>query len=145
MKTRHAMLAATSTGFVAVLALHVASPPGRLALGGSPTTTSTTQPTSSSTTVPGGIRSATGASEQFGYGVLSLKVTAQGNKITGISVANLQTAESYSQSLADQVIPMLTSEALAAQSANIQGVSGASYTSAGFAQSLQSALTQLGI
>ena len=144
MKTRHAMLAATSTGFAAVLALHVASPTGRLALGGSPTTTSTTQPTSS-TTVPGGVRSAIGASEQFGYGVLSLKVTAQGSKITGISVANLQTAESYSQSLADQVIPMLTSEALAAQSANIQGVSGASYTSAGFAQSLQSALTQLGI
>ena len=35
-------------------------------------------------------------------------------------------------------------QALQAQSANIQGVSGASYTSAGFEDSLQSALTQLG-
>jgi uncharacterized protein with FMN-binding domain len=34
---------------------------------------------------------------------------------------------------------------MAAQSANIQGVSGASYTSAGFAQSLQGALKKLGI
>jgi uncharacterized protein with FMN-binding domain len=42
-------------------------------------------------------------------------------------------------------IPILTKEAMAAQSANIQSVSGASYTSAGFIQSLQSALTALGI
>jgi uncharacterized protein with FMN-binding domain len=35
-------------------------------------------------------------------------------------------------------------QALQAQSANLQGVSGASYTSAGFEQSLQSALTKLG-
>jgi uncharacterized protein with FMN-binding domain len=42
-------------------------------------------------------------------------------------------------------IPILEREAMAAQSANIQSVSGASYTSAGFAQSLQSALKQLGV
>jgi uncharacterized protein with FMN-binding domain len=40
---------------------------------------------------------------------------------------------------------MLEQQALQAQSANIQGVSGASYTSAGFAQSLQSALHSLGM
>ena len=40
---------------------------------------------------------------------------------------------------------MLEQQALAAQSANIQGVSGASYTSAGFKQSLQAALQQLGV
>jgi uncharacterized protein with FMN-binding domain len=34
---------------------------------------------------------------------------------------------------------------VAAQSASIQGVSGASYTSAGFEQSLQAALKQLGV
>ena len=42
-------------------------------------------------------------------------------------------------------ITILEQEALRAQSANIQGVSGASYTSAGFAQSLQSALHSLGM
>ena len=39
---------------------------------------------------------------------------------------------------------MLEQEVMQAQSANIQGVSGASYTSAGFAQSLQGALHSLG-
>jgi uncharacterized protein with FMN-binding domain len=143
MRPRAALAASTMAGFAAVLALHMASPPAHLALGGSPTTT---VPSPTPTTTPSGSpRSAVGASEQFGYGAISLKVTARGSRIVSISVANLQTAESYSQSLADQVIPMLTSEALTAQSANIQGVSGASYTSQGFAQSLQSALTQLGL
>ena len=40
---------------------------------------------------------------------------------------------------------MLEQQALQAQSANIQGVSGASYTSAGFQESLQSALSKLNI
>jgi uncharacterized protein with FMN-binding domain len=44
-----------------------------------------------------------------------------------------------------QFIPILEQEALQAQSANLQDVSGASYTSAGFTQSLQAALQQLGI
>ena len=143
MKMRPAILAATSVGFVAVLAVHATSPSTPLAVGAAPTTT--TAPGRTSTTAPAGLRSAVGASEQFGYGTISLKVTAQGRHVVAITVANLQTAESYSQQLASQVIPTLTSEALAAQSANIQGVSGASYTSAGFAQSLQSALTQLGL
>jgi len=44
-----------------------------------------------------------------------------------------------------QAIPILQQEALQAQSASIQGVSGASFTSAGFTQSLQAALHQLGV
>jgi uncharacterized protein with FMN-binding domain len=47
--------------------------------------------------------------------------------------------------IAQQSIPILRQEALAAQSAKIQGVSGASYTSYGFQKSLQSALNKLGI
>jgi ferredoxin-NADP reductase len=50
-----------------------------------------------------------------------------------------------SQMIDQQAIPVLEQEALQAQSASIQGVSGASYTSAGFAQSLQAALHQLGV
>jgi uncharacterized protein with FMN-binding domain len=145
--TKRALFAATSVGFVAVFALHAVSPAGRkVAL---PTTTTTTpgstQTTGPTTTVSGATRSAVGASEQFGYGTISVKVTVQGSQILAVSVANIQTLESYSQSLAQQVDPMLISEAMSAQSANIQSVSGASYTCAGFAQSLQSALSQLGI
>jgi uncharacterized protein with FMN-binding domain len=43
------------------------------------------------------------------------------------------------------VEPILRSEALQAQSANIDGVSGATYTSTAYAQSLQSALDSAGI
>jgi uncharacterized protein with FMN-binding domain len=142
MKTSRALLAATSAGFVAVLSVHAITPSGRKAAIGPPSTTPTTSPTP---TVPGSTRSAVGANEQFGYGSIAVKVTVQGTHIVAVSVANFQPLESYSQSLTDYVVPMLTSEALAAQSANIQGISGASYSSSGFAQSLQSALTQLGI
>ncbi len=60
-----------------------------------------------------------------------------------VGVANLQTAESYSQSLAQQVIPILRNEVLAAQSAKVNVISGATYTSEAYLYSLQSALDQL--
>jgi uncharacterized protein with FMN-binding domain len=72
-----------------------------------------------------------------------VKVTVSGNKITGLSVPVLQTAEPYSQSLAQQVIPMLRNEVLSAQSARINGISGATYTSEAYAYSLQAALDSL--
>ena len=50
-----------------------------------------------------------------------------------------------SQFIDQQSIPLLEQQALQAQSSNIQGVSGASYTSAGFQQSLQGALQKLGL
>jgi uncharacterized protein with FMN-binding domain len=104
---------------------------------GSTSTTSTLPSTS------GGTRVAVGKSENYGYGVLSIKVTVQGSRITDVSVASLQTAEQYSQSLAQQVIPTLRSEVLSAQSARINGISGATYTSEAYAYSLQAALDQL--
>ena len=52
--------------------------------------------------------------------------------------------EPCSTQIDSQAIPTLEQQALAAQSANIQGVAGASYTSQGLAQSLQSALAKLG-
>jgi uncharacterized protein with FMN-binding domain len=78
--------------------------------------------------------------------MLSVSVTATGKKITKVTIATLDDGgNSRSQSIDQQSIPMLEQQALQAQSAQIQGVSGASYTSAGFAQSLQGALKQLSI
>jgi uncharacterized protein with FMN-binding domain len=88
-------------------------------------------------------RSATGSTVQYGYGALAVKVTARGGRIVNVTVPYIQTAEPYSQQLASQAIPTLRSEVLAAQNANIQGVSGATYTSQAYAQSLQSALDKL--
>jgi uncharacterized protein with FMN-binding domain len=73
-------------------------------------------------------------------------VTATGRKVTKVGIASLDDGGNFrSQSIDQQSIPLLVQQALQAQSANIQGVSGASYTSAGFEQSLQAALSKLGV
>ncbi|MDA8037815.1 MAG: FMN-binding protein [Actinomycetota bacterium] len=87
--------------------------------------------------------SATGSVVQYGYGEISVKVTLSAGKIVNLAVARLATAESYSQSIAQQVIPMLRSEVLSAQSARISAISGATYTCEGYAMSVQSALDKL--
>ena len=67
-----------------------------------------------------------------------------GSKILNVGVASIDDGGNpRSESIDQQAIPILEQEAMQAQSANIQGVSGASYTSAGFTQSLQSALHSL--
>jgi len=77
---------------------------------------------------------------------LSVSVTVSGKKITQVGIASLNDGGNFrSQSIDQQSIPVLEQQAIQVQNANIQGVSGASYTSAGFAQSLQSALTKLGL
>ena len=86
---------------------------------------------------------ATGATEQYGYGQLAVRVTVRSGKIVSVAVPHIQTAESYSQQLAAQVIPMLRNEVLSAQSAQINGISGATYTSQAYATSLQAALDKL--
>jgi uncharacterized protein with FMN-binding domain len=90
-------------------------------------------------------RTATGGSVNYSYGVLSVAATVSGTKLVSVSIASIDDGGSFhSESIDQQAIPILEQEALQAQSASIQGVSGASYTSAGFEQSLQSALTELG-
>ena len=102
-----------------------ASPPAPVSSAPTTTTPGTTTPATTSpgattgptTTAAPASGTALGASEQYGYGVLAVKVTEQSGHITDVSVASLQTAEQYSQNLAQQVIPMLRSEVLSAQSA----------------------------
>ena len=111
--------------------------------GGSPTGAPVTTVPKPAASAASGPVSAVGAAAQYGYGVISVKVTVSGSKITDITIANLQTAESYSQQIANQVIPMLRSEILKAQSLKVYAISGATYTSDAYAQSVQSALTKL--
>ncbi len=91
----------------------------------------------------GQVQSAIGPVTPYGYGELNVRVTVSGSRITNVTVPLLRTAEQYSQQLAGQVIPMLKSEVLAAGSAQINGVSGATYTSQAYATSLQAALDKL--
>lgn len=93
-----------------------------------------------------GVRSATGPLVNYNYGILSVKVTVNGKKITAVTIGSLDDGGNFrSQSIDGMSIPILEREALAAQSGSIQSVSGASFTSAGFVMSLQAALKTLGL
>ena len=92
------------------------------------------------------MRTVTGSEVNYNWGVLAVKITVSRGKITKVALAYLNDGGNpRSQFIDQQSIPILEREALSAQSASIQGVSGASYTSAGFAQSLQSALHSVGM
>jgi uncharacterized protein with FMN-binding domain len=90
-------------------------------------------------------RSATGADVPNQYGDVQVKVTVTGSKITAVTPVALPQSDGRSLMISQQAEPILRSQALAAQSAQIDGVSGASYTSDGYRQSLQSALDKLGV
>jgi len=162
MRRAPVVVIATIAGLAGVLSFH--TKPATLSLGpalgppppgGSPAnapTSTTTGPgssgspaTTSPSTSPQATRTATGAAVNYSYGVLSVEATVSGTKLTNVTIASIDDGGNFrSQSIDQQSVPVLEQEALQAQSANIQGVSGASYTSSGFEQSLQSALTQLG-
>ncbi|GEP40342.1 hypothetical protein NPS01_40050 [Nocardioides psychrotolerans] len=76
------------------------------------------------------------------YGPVQVEVVVAGGRITDVTALQLPTGGQSGQ-IADYSSPLLRREAIAAQSAGIHSVSGATYTSQGYASSLQSALDQL--
>ncbi len=79
------------------------------------------------------------------YGPVQVEVTLDGSTITAIAAIQLPGGDRRSEQISNRAEPTLQSEALQAQSANIDGVSGATYTSEAYAQSLQAALDDAGI
>lgn len=78
------------------------------------------------------------------YGSVQVQVTISENKITDVTALKYPNS-GRSQQISQTAIPQLVQETLAAQSANISGVSGASYTSQSFYNSLVSALSKAGL
>lgn len=137
-------------GFGAVIGLHsqpaspVAAPPVAAPGSGSRSGASGNTASGGSALLPaGGIRTAVGRRVNFGYGTIAVKVTARGKRILRVSVASITFLDPTSQQISAQAIPLLRSEVLSAQSAKINGISGASYTSEGYYLSLQAALDKL--
>jgi uncharacterized protein with FMN-binding domain len=89
-------------------------------------------------------RTYTGPVVENPYGPVQIAVVEQGGKIVDVKALQLPTEHRLSQEISEQVAPMLRTEALQAQSAEINVVSGATLTSEGFASSLQAALQQVG-
>jgi hypothetical protein len=79
------------------------------------------------------------------FGTVQVAVTVQGGQLTDVTAVELPADDRRSASISNRVEPMLRSQALTAQSANIDGVSGATYTSAAYARSLQAALDSAGM
>ena len=80
-----------------------------------------------------------GTGEQIPWGVIAVRVTISGGRIVDVTPTSLSSG-GRSTRIDQFAVPILHDEALAAQSANINMVSGATWTSQGYAASLQSAL-----
>ena len=74
------------------------------------------------------------------WGVVQVQVTIAGGVITDVTALQLPDGDQHSAQLSQRAEPQLRSSALAVQGANVDIVSGATYTSLAYAQSLQAAL-----
>ena len=77
------------------------------------------------------------------FGVVTVQLTVTNGKITAATVTSWPQNDQHSAQISSFAIPVLNSEVVAAQSAQINAVSGATITSDAYAQSLQAALDKL--
>lgn len=84
----------------------------------------------------------TGSAADAFYGNIQVQATISGGKITNVQFLQYPDEQGRSVEINQQADPMLTQEAIQAQSANVDIVSGATDTSQAFIQSLTSALDQ---
>lgn len=119
----------------------------------SPTTTPTSRPTQVPTSAPistptptpqGKYKNGTytGTVADAYYGNVQVQAIVTGGKITDVKFLQYPNDNRTSISINSQAMPYLTQEALQAQSANVNTISGASATSGAFRQSLKAALAQ---
>jgi uncharacterized protein with FMN-binding domain len=91
------------------------------------------------------IRTLIGATAQTKYGPVQVRITLTGSRITGATAVQSPDGTARSRDISSTAIAKLNQETLAAQNTDIDTVSGATYTSAGYKQSLQSALDRAGV
>jgi uncharacterized protein with FMN-binding domain len=155
---RRAVLAICATAVALVLLLSFkthtqsaapgASPAAAL---GSPTpgpgaTGSTGTPsTGTPSTGTGAAKTVTGAAWPTIYGPVQVRVTVTAGKVTAVSAVEYPTETPRDYQINAFAIPQLNAEAMAAGSAKIDTVSGATYTSGGYVGSLQNALDKAGL
>ncbi|WP_431931042.1 FMN-binding protein [Nonomuraea jabiensis] len=143
MPIRRALLAvlATAVGLVLLLSFkthdvsQAAQPPAALAQKQSGATPA--QGTTGTTV--------TGDPADTRWGPVQVAITVSGGKIADVQVLRAPDGNRRDIEINDAALPILTKEALSAQSAQIDTVSGATYTSEGYARSLQSAIDRAGL
>jgi uncharacterized protein with FMN-binding domain len=151
---RRVILAVTGTiaGLVALLSFKSHDPTMPVAAtSGTGGASSSSSSSSSSTTVPGEFQSGagtlttgettiTGKVANTVYGPVQIELVVKSHKIVKVAVLEQPTNTIHDIQIGEFAFPKLISETLAAQDAKVDAVSGASYTSAGYVQSLQSAV-----
>lgn len=93
----------------------------------------------------GGSTAVTGTVARTRWGPVQVELTVTGGAITKVSVLQYPTGNGTDQQINGYALPILIQETMDAQGANIDMVSGATVTSEGYLQSLQSALDQAGL
>ena len=148
---RRAILAFVATVVGLVLLLSFKTHPANTALVTPPaalgTPGTTTPPAGSTGSAPSsgaapasGTKTVTGAAADTVYGPVQVKVTITNGQVTAVQAVQYPTDTPRDQEINSYAIPQLNQEATAAKSANIDMISGATYTSQGYLSSLQSAL-----
>lgn len=117
---------------------------------GTGTGTTPTTPPSAAVPAPAAPSSAadgtyTGTSERTRYGDVQVQITVSGGAITDVTALHLTDQDGRSVSISNRAAPILRQEVLAAQSSQVQTVSGATYTTDGYLSSVQSAIDQAGL
>jgi uncharacterized protein with FMN-binding domain len=140
MRRAPIVLTATIAGTAGVLAFHSHAPAVQ------PPAAVTSTPAPAPATKRSGTTSgaATGDAVPTQYGNAQVRVTVKRGKIVKIDALQLQGNEPRSVAISSAAAPILQQEALTRQSAAVDAVSGATFTSASYTQSLQSALDKLG-
>lgn len=134
----------TSTAHPVVATTAVATATGS---GAAPSTVPSAAPSTapSGTSTTSGARTVAGQTAQTRWGPVQVQITVTGGKITAVSLLQVPSSNGRDAEINDVAVPVLTQETLQAQSAQIDSVSGATYTSQGYISSLQSALDQAGL
>ncbi|WP_035842079.1 FMN-binding protein [Kitasatospora azatica] len=127
----------TSGGGQALISSDTGAPTPRTSTSGGTSTPSTSDASS-------GTRTVTGSAIDTRYGPVQVRITLTGGRLTKVDVLQYPTDSRRDQEINSYALPQLNQEAIAAQNARIDAVSGATYTSEGYTRSLQSALDQAG-
>jgi uncharacterized protein with FMN-binding domain len=138
---RRVILAVTGTvaGLVALLTFKThTGEPSEAALSPAPAQAGTGSTTT--TALPAGERAVTGNVANTVYGPVQVQLAVKANKIVKVSILEQPSSTEHDLQIGQFAFPKLIAETLSTQSARIDSVSGATYTSGGYIKSLQSAL-----
>ncbi|WP_405946835.1 FMN-binding protein [Streptomyces prunicolor] len=139
--------AVTASGLVMLLALKPHTAPA-IAVAPAPAASSSAgadSGTGSGGSTATGTKTVTGGTAQTRWGPVQVKITVKNGRITDVTAVQSPSDNPRDQEINSYALPELRREVLSAQSASIDTVSGATYTSDGYRQSLQSALDSAGL